>query len=136
MTRITPITKKRETYSDFPKDMYLNPVSFDISRKFNEESVKEAIKNLILTNRGERLFQPDVGSDVRKLLFENFTPATTIVIKERIETAIKRYEPRAELLDVSVIGAPDQNAVQIQIAFSVSMVEDPITLNVIVDRLR
>lgn len=136
MARITPITKKREIYSDFPKDLYLNPVSFDVSRKTNEEAVKDAIRNLLLTNKGERLFQPRIGSDIRKYLFENYTPATTQILKDNIRTVLNRYEPRAELLDVSVIGSPDQNAVQIHVAFAVTMQEDPVTLTVIVERLR
>lgn len=136
MVKITPMSKKREIYSDFTKDLYLNPVSYDVSRKTNEEAVKESIKNLLLVNRGERLFQPNIGADIIKLLFENFTPATTKIIKEQVRETISLYEPRAELLDVSLIFSPDQNAAQIQIAFNITTSEDPVTLNVIVERLR
>lgn len=132
----TPITKRRELYADFTKDLFLNPVSFDIIRKQNEEAIKESIKNLIMTNKGERLFQPNLGCDIRRLLFENFIPATIKIAEETIKETIQKYEPRAELLDVSVIGYPDQNSVQINIAFATILAEDPVNFSVIIDRIR
>lgn len=132
----TPISKQSTLYSDFTKDLFLNPVSYDITRKLNEESIKESIKSLIMTNKGERLMQPSVGCDVRKLLFENFIPATTKIAEENIKETIQKFEPRAELLDVSVIGFPDENAVQINITFATILAEDPVEFSVMVDRIR
>ena len=136
MRLITPITKKTELYSDFTKDLFLNPVTLDIVRKTNEEAVKEAIKNLILTDKGERLMQPEVGSDIRKMLFENYTIGTATIIEELVRSTIESYEPRAELLSFSIVGSPDQHSVSLNIVFAVSMIEDPISFNVIVQRLR
>jgi phage baseplate assembly protein W len=136
MVKVTPLTKKREIYSDFTKDLFRNPVNNDLGKRTNENSVKEAIKNLILTDKGERLFQPNVGSDAKKMLFSNFTPATTKILEEYVRDTIKTFEPRAELLDVSVIAYPDENALQITIAFSIELVEDPVTLDLFIDRLR
>lgn len=132
----TPMSKKQEIYSDFTKDLYLNPVSFDIIRKTNEDSIKESIKNLIMTNKGERLFQPSLGCDIRRLLFENFMPATVKIAEENIKETIRKFEPRAELLDVSVIGYPDENSVQINISFATIMAEDPVSFSILVDRIR
>lgn len=134
--RITPITKVREVYSDLTKDLFRNPVNFDITRKTNEEAVKEAIKNLILTDRGERLMQPNIGGDVRRMLFENWMPGTIRVVEEKIRNVIETYEPRAELLDISVIGLPDSNSAQINITFAINMVENPISFSVVVERIR
>lgn len=134
--RITPITKITQVYSDLTKDMYRHPVSFDVTRKTNEEAVKESIKNLILTDRGERLMQPNVGGDVRRLLFENWMPGSTKVAEERIRKVIETYEPRAELLDVSVIGLPDLNSAQINITFAINMIENPISFTIMVERIR
>lgn len=136
MSKVTPLTKKREIYSDFMKDLFQNPVSGDLARRTNENAVKESIRNLILTDRGERLFQPFVGSDVRKMLFSNFTPATSKIIEEYCRDTITKFEPRAELLDVSVLAYPDQNSVQITITFGIETVEDPLELSVIIDRIR
>ena len=62
MASITPLTRRSEIHSDFHKDLALLPGRNDIARRVNENSVKEAIKNILLTDRGERLFQPRLGS--------------------------------------------------------------------------
>ena len=138
MRLVTPLTKRREIYSDILKTPYSNrnPVSDDLTKKVNEEAVKESIKNLILTNRGERLMQPDVGSDLRKLLFENYTPATNKIVETLIKNTIKNYEPRAEIIGVSIVGEPDRNSVMVNIVFATKLVEDPISFNVMIERIR
>ena len=136
MATITPLTRKREIHSDFHKDLSLLPGRNDIGRLINENSVKEAIKNILLTNRGERLFQPLIGSDIKSMLFENATPVTSILIKDRIESALNSYEPRCGLLDVEVIGDIDSNTVKINVVFQVINSETPQTLSIDIDRVR
>ena len=133
---ITPLTKKREIYSDFGKDLLLNPVSSDVSRKINEEDVKESIKNLILTDRGERLFQPEVGCDIRAMLFENFTQETVDTLRNMVFETIQTYEPRCDLLGVDVTGRIDSNEIRVIITFALINNEEPITLEVILNRIR
>ena len=65
-------------YSDIPNSFVAHPVSGDVTRKRNEDSIVQSIRNLLLTDRGERLFQPDVGSDIRAVLFENISPQTEL----------------------------------------------------------
>ena len=86
---ITPVLKKQSLYSDFHKDLTQNPISEDLALKRDEESVKEAIKNLILTDKGERLMQPLVGGNIRAMLFENNSPATIKIIQEQIKSTIR-----------------------------------------------
>ena len=136
MATITPLTRKREIHSDFHKDLALLPGRNDIGRLVNENSVKEAIKNILLTNKGERLFQPLIGSDIKSMLFENATPVTSILIKDRIESALQAYEPRCGLLDVEVIGDIDSNTVKINVVFQVINSETPQTLSIDIDRVR
>jgi phage baseplate assembly protein W len=133
---ITPLTKKREIYSDIGKDFLLNPVSSDVSRKINEESIKESIKNLVLTDRGERLFQPNVGCDIRAMLFENFTQETVDTMRNMIFETIEAYEPRCELLGVDVTGKIDSNNINVTITFAVIINEEPITLEILLNRIR
>lgn len=134
--RKTPITTKKEIYSDFYKDFTQNPVSLDLARKTNVEAVKESIKNLILTDQGERLFQPTLGTKVRALLFDNLTPDLIISIRELVKDTITNYEPRAELIDVDVTAAIDSNDVKITIIFTVINIEEPIALAVTLTRVR
>lgn len=133
---ITPLTKKREIYSDFGKDLLLNPVNSDVSRKVNEEAVKESIKNLILTDRGERLFQPEVGCDIRSMLFENFTQETVDTMRNMIFETIETYEPRCDLLGVDVTGRIDSNEIRVIITFALINNEEPTTLEVVLNRIR
>lgn len=133
---ITPITKKRVLYSDFGKDLTIHPVSSDVSRKLNEEAVKESIKNLVLTDRGERPFQPRLGCDVRKRLFDNITPETLRLIREDIIECIQAYETRCELIAVDVTGNLDSNILNVAITFSVINSETPTVLNLILNRIR
>ena len=124
------LLKKREVYSDFHKDLTLNPVSGDIARRINEDAIKESIKNLILTDRGERLFQPLVGSDIRKMLFENITPEVVLLIKEMVTDTLETYEPRCSLVGVDVLSSIDGNEISIIIVYNTINSPDPITLNV------
>jgi len=132
----SPVRSRPSLFSDFHKDMTQNPISEDLAIKRDEEAVKEAIKNLILTDRGERLMQPLVGGNIRAMLFENNTPATIKIIQETVKETIRIYEPRATLLDVIVQSSLDESTVQIAIYFYINNVEQPITLTVFLERTR
>jgi len=136
MARVTPLRSIPELYSDFHKDLTLNPVSNDLARKRNEEAVKESIKNLILTNKGERKFQPYLGSDVQNYLFENITPDIILVIEENIKSLISQYEPRANVIEVVAQAAADDNYVDITIVFNVINSETPVTFTTTLSRIR
>lgn len=116
--------------------MAVSAVNADLLKLSDEQSVKESIKNLIMTNRGERLFQPDVGCDIRNLLFENFTPDRLIIAKELIRTTLKNYEPRAGVIGIDVISGIDNNDISITITFNIINREEPIVLTLTLDRVR
>jgi len=134
--RVSPLRKKRVVYTDFHKDLTVNPISLDVALRTNEESIKESLKNLILTDRGERLFQPNLGSDVRASLFENVTPVTLKILEERVRDVINNFEPRVSLIDIDVISLYDDNKVQITIYFYVKDNEAPISITVFIERVR
>ena len=73
---LTPRTRSQEFFSDFTRNLEQIPGRKDTSRVINENAVKESIRNLILTDRGERLMQPNIGCDIRGSLFENITQST------------------------------------------------------------
>jgi len=132
----TPISKKPNLYNDFHKDLRISPISKDIALLKDEDAVKESIKNLILTDPGERLMQPFIGGGVRALLFENITPASLKQIENKCRQTIITYEPRAELIDVSVSSLYDDNKVNVLIEFYIKNVDRPITLDLILERIR
>lgn len=136
MARITPVTKKQELYADFLMNLDENPVSFDLARKTNEESVKQSIKNLLLTDKGERPYQPNLGCNIRQLLFDTITPDTIIVMRELIQETLDAYETRATIIGVDVTSSIDDNAVNIAVVFSVINSSEPVTLVTSLTRVR
>lgn len=132
----TPRTKKVNLYSDFHKDLRVSPISKDLALMKDEDAVKQSIRNLMLTDPGERLMQPNIGGGIRELLFEQMTPGTLKLMEENIVDTIEIYEPRAQLIDVRVIAGLDDTHVNITVLFSVRNEEQPIQLDVILDRTR
>jgi phage baseplate assembly protein W len=136
MARLTPRTKQQEFFSDFTSNLSQVPGRTDVARIVNESAVKESIKNLVLTDRGERLFQPDIGCDIRGQLFENITSNTIVILKENIKSTIKTYEPRCNLRDVIVGGDIDSNSLNVTILFSVINSNRDSSLTIDLSRVR
>jgi phage baseplate assembly protein W len=132
----TPQTKKISLYSDFKKDLELNLLTDDLAVTRDEDAVKEAMRNLMMTDRGERLMQPNLGAGLKELLFENLTPAVLELIKDRVRTTLEIYEPRADIIDVTVSGSLDANEVYVNVLFYINNREQPISLDVILERTR
>lgn len=127
---------KRVIYSDLYTNLDIHPIRNTLLRKTNVDAVKQSIRNLILTDRGERPFQPDLGGNIRASLFEPMTPQTFNRLQREIETLIDAYEPRAELLDVVVSGDVDTHEIFVQIVFMVINIQDPVTLEIVLERVR
>lgn len=127
---------QNEIYGDFLTSFQMHPNKKDLLRRVNEDSVKQSIKNLLLTNRGERLFNPILGSDINKILFENISPITESNLKTFIETSIQNYEPRAKLLQTLVSGIDELNAYSVTIVFTTINNPEPITLEMLLERTR
>lgn len=105
-------------YSDLNFSFTKHPVSDDVTKKTNEEAIKQALKSLVLLGRGEKPFHPEIGGGVYDLLFENMDePGNEDYLKLRIEQVINAYEPRVELQGVQVENLYDQNAIAITIYF-------------------
>ena len=133
---LSPRSKRISLYSDLYKDLTQNPTNGDLALRRDEEAVKESIKNLILTDKGERLMQPLIGGNIRAMLFENLTHAVLKMIEEQVFITIEEYEPRAELIDVEVKSAIDDNTVEVTIRFYITNITQPIQLNVFLERIR
>ena len=123
-------------YSDIPTNFDVHPIKEDLVLINNEQAVKRSIRNLLLTNPGERFFKPNLGGGIRNSLFENINRDTEFVIKEKIAETIKNYEPRASLYSVNVKALPDENAYYASIVFYLTNNTTPITLDLILRRVR
>ena len=123
-------------FVDLNPNFEKNPLTKDLPLLKNAEAIKFAVKNIIMTTRGDRAFRPYFGSTVIGSLFENFTLATADDIKVAISDALKAYEPRIKLLDVRVRDDIDNNSLDVRIYYRIiGMPLDPQSLNLILERV-
>ncbi len=123
-------------YSDLDLDFTRNPVTSDIVKLQDVDAVKRSVKNLIQTNHYERPFHPEIGSDVRALLFENMTPLTALNLERKVIEVLVNFEPRAKIVDVIAQPQEDANRYHIQISFYVIGISTPIVVETYLQRLR
>ena len=128
-------------FKDLDLSFNIHPVKKDVNKHVGVKAVINSIKNLILTNQYEKPFQPEIGSNVRKLLFENLDPITASALQREIYQIIKNYEPRAisnSKDDIQVIVIPDydKNAFSVDINFKVVNQSLPITVTFFLERIR
>jgi hypothetical protein len=123
-------------YSDLTTNFTTHPIKGDLILLSNADAVKRSIINLMYTEPYERFFSPNIGAGLKAYLFENISQDTEFMIKEKIKEVITNFEPRANLIDVSVKAVPDQNLYTASIVFSIVNSINPITLEVILQRVR
>ena len=133
---LTGTSKQKELFSDFVTGFDLTPFGNQLGRVTNEQSVNQSLRNLIKTSLGERLFQPMVGSDVYNMLFENNISENIDLIELFIKNTIENNEPRAFLVGVDIKQSVNENAIEISIYYSLINNPEPITLTVILKRVR
>lgn len=132
----TELTNQEEVYSDFLINMNPHPVSGALLRFVNDKAVTRSIRNLILTNPGERLYQPGIGSGIRALLFEPMSQFTANTLRTLIEDTIRKYEDRAQVLAVTVVPEEARNRYSVTIVYMLINKPDPVTVKVTLQRVR
>ena len=128
--------RKEIVYKDLGLSFIPHPVTKNVAVLKNENAVKRAIRNLILTNQGEQFFNELYGGNITSLLFENFSPITVMEIKASVIDTVQVYEPRATILDVDVIAQSDNNSIKINIVFQINDSPTASTLTFTVERVR
>ena len=123
-------------FSDLSIAFTPHPVTGKPATKKNAQAVTGALKNLILTNRFERPYEPAFGSDIRNRLFENFDPVEAVNMEEDIKLAISNYEPRVEVNEIKVVGGPDNNTVSVYVSFFIINQAEPEVLQIEIERVR
>ena len=97
-----PSERISKEFKDISLSFQVNPLNYDLIGIKNETAIARSIRNLVLTQPGERFFNQNLGSKVNRSLFENIDDISASVIKDEIENTIKNYEPRVSLIDVVV----------------------------------
>jgi phage baseplate assembly protein W len=123
-------------FTDIDATFAKNPKDSDVILAKDSRAIKTAIRNLLATSYGERLFQPNIGCSLRSLLFEPIDAITTMEIRDRILTTLRNHEPRIESVVVDVIANPDQNHYTVNVEYSVRAVGDTDRVTVVLERLR
>lgn len=128
--------KKKEFYSDFLINFDMNPITGTLARVTNEDSVKQSLKNLILTNRTERPYNPLFGSRISSLLFDPLDTFTAQSIKEEIMETVRAFEPRVVLHEVLVLPDEDNNGFIVNIIFSTINIPQETRIELFLQRVR
>ena len=127
---------EQEIFRDIPLNLTVHPVTGNLKVLTNAESIKQSVKNIVLTNFYERPYNPEFGGDILSQLFENMDPITEYNISKNIRVSLENHEPRAIVDDIITTVYDDQNALTVKIKFSVQTIPEPLEVNVLLERVR
>ena len=135
-TQTNESTRSSKIYKDLNLAFEQNTATKDIQKIKDVEAVKRSVRNLINTNHYEKPFHPEIGSNLRAMLFELMTPQMNHVISKQIKNLINNYEPRCRLVQVHTQPQFDRNGYSVQISFRVQNHPNPVTVESFLERLR
>ena len=132
----TITTTKTRNFKDLDLNFMSHPVRKDVTKHTGDLAVINSIKNLILTNHYERLFQPYLGSNIKKLLFENMDTITSVSLEREIQQVIENFESRAKISRISVLPDYDNNGYTVDMEFSIINQTEPTQITFFLERVR
>ena len=135
-TQTNESKRSSRIYKDLNLGFQQNSATKDLQKITDVEAVKRSVRNLINTNHYEKPFHPEIGSNLRAMLFENITPQMNHIISKNVELLIRNYEPRCRLVQVNTQPMFDRNAYACQISFYVVNYPEPVTVESFLERLR
>ena len=135
-TQSNESTRSAKIYRDLDLDFAANSATKDIQKLTDVEAVKRSVRNLINTNHFERPFHPEIGSNVRAMLFELVTPLTALNLQRKVEEVLVNFEPRIKLVQIVARPNIDANAYNLTISFYVIGTTQPVTVETFLERLR
>jgi phage baseplate assembly protein W len=132
----TVFTLEKRQFRDLDLNFNVHPVRKDVTKHTGEMAVINSVKNLVLTNFYERPFQPNLGSNIRKLLFENLDTITAMAIDREINQTISNHEPRVRVISTTVTPDYDNNGFGVTLNFYIVNVDNPISITFLLERTR
>jgi phage baseplate assembly protein W len=112
-----PVQRISKSFKDISLSFQVSPLTYDLIAIKNENAISRSIRNLVLTNRGERFFNNNLGSRVNSLLFESLDDITASSVRDEIENVINNYEPRVELISVDAVPNYDDGELNVTIQY-------------------
>lgn len=128
--------QRKNVFKDFDLSFSKHPLTGDLSTKTDVNAINQSLKSLVATNFYERPFNPETGCNVRGLLFELADDITIADVRQTLTDTITNFEPRVELIDLIVEDLSDSNAYLVKIIYRVSFKQEPVTFDVVLERLR
>ena len=120
-----PLERVKQGYKDLSMSFKSNPLTDDLIGLKNESAIARSIRNLVFTQKGEKFFDPDFGSEVSASLFENIDEVTAITIQDDIEYMINTHEPRVDVINVEALPNYDNNQFDVVIVYSIKGSDNP-----------
>ena len=132
-----PLERVSKGFKDISMTFQVNPLSSDLIALKNENAIARSVRNIIFTVPGEKVFDPDFGTDINASLFELLDETSATVIKDQIKYSLETYEPRILLLDVIVVPDFEDNGYDVEISYSIIGVDiDPQQISFILQATR
>ena len=128
--------QKRTLYSDFDLSFSAHPILGSIKVLKDNDAITQALKILILTDKYERLCNPDIFTNIRATLFENFTQITAAILEQYIRTAVSNYEKRSRLIDLKIEQEDDQNRISINFVYQGVNNFSNVSVKMFIDKVR
>lgn len=123
-------------YSDLNLQMIPHPQKRDIIPLKGELAVKNAVKNLLLTNFYERPFNSTLGANLRGLLFEPADSITKIALENGVKGVLENHEPRIDNINVIVNSQQNDTEYRITVVFSIKATDEVSDVEINLRRLR
>ena len=120
-----PVQRLSKGFKDLSASFQTNPLSNDLIALKNESAIARSVRNLVLTARGERPFQPILGTGVSRLLFDNMDKLTASAIRSELRTTIENYEPRVEINEILVEPDFERNAFHVTLQYFITGIDVP-----------
>jgi|TARA_B100000700_G_scaffold67578_1_gene74749 phage baseplate assembly protein W len=120
-----PVERVSRSFKDLSMSFKVNPLNDDLIPLKNEAAIARSIRNIVFTSPGEKIFNPEFGSEISKVLFENIDEISAISIKDEIETSIRNYEPRVNLEEVDIEPNYDNNQFDVRINYRIVGIDVP-----------
>jgi len=120
-----PQERVSQGFKDIDIEFQINPLNYDLITNKNERAISRSLKNLMLTNPGERLFNQNLGSKILGSLFENMDETSAFEVREEIINTVINYEPRVELKRVTVEPNYDANEFNVTIDYTIVGIDLP-----------
>lgn len=127
---------RKKSWADLNLKLTLHPIRKDIIPLRDDEAIKNSVKNLVLTNFFERPFQPQVGANLRGLLFEPADGITKYELSDGIKQVLIDYEPRIRVSRVGIEDQSDRNAYRITVHFQIIEMDLNTEVEIVLQRLR